>query len=547
MVSVYSPSQRAKLKLIMIVIEMRDLINIKEASIWASEYLKKEVTTANISYLINYGKIRKIGENGSTQISKLELLNYYNTYNAKREFDWKEKLGDDLNWALSFDNLRESDTTKHVHRLHPYKGKFIPQLVEYFLDSHIDSFKLQQYFYSGDIILDPFCGSGTTLVQANELGMHAVGIDVSAFNALISNSKVSSYDIKELQLEITRISSSLKEFLNNSHTLDFEQELLAELNVFNNVYFPVPDFKRKVQQKLIDGKKYGEEKANEFLPIYNKLVNKYHIELLQPTSISFLEKWFTKHIRQEIDFVFDIIKNVNNNNNTKKILSVILSRVMRSCRATTHADLATLKDPVTTTYYCAKHGKICKPLFSILKWWETYSKDTVKRLEYFNTLRTATHQECLIGDSRTINIFSELKKRNTEYGNFVSKQNIKGIFSSPPYVGLINYHEQHAYSYDLFGFERNDEKEIGPLFKGQGKAARESYVEGISNVLINCKKYLVEDYDIFLVSNDKYNLYPTIAEKAGMYIVNQYKRPVLNRTEKDKGAYAEIIFHLKKK
>ena len=30
-------------------------------------------------------------------------------------------------------------------------------------------------------------------------------------------------------------------------------------------------------------------------------------------------------------------------------------------------------------------------------------------------------------------------------------------------------------------------------------------------------------------------MYPKIAENAGMQIVNQYKRPVLNRTEKDKG------------
>lgn len=42
-------------------------------------------------------------------------------------------------------------------------------------------------------------------------------------------------------------------------------------------------------------------------------------------------------------------------------------------------------------------------------------------------------------------------------------------------------------------------------------------------------------------------MYPKIAEKSGMQIVNQYKRPVLNRTEKDKGAYSEIIFHLKSK
>ncbi len=35
---------------------------------------------------------------------------------------------------------------------------------------------------------------------------------------------------------------------------------------------------------------------------------------------------------------------------------------------------------------------------------------------------------------------------------------------------------------------------------------------------------------------------PTIAEKSGMKIVNKYKRPVLNKTEKNKSAYAEIIY-----
>jgi len=38
-------------------------------------------------------------------------------------------LGNDLN----FSNVKESERTKHVHRLHPYLGKFIPQLVEVFL------------------------------------------------------------------------------------------------------------------------------------------------------------------------------------------------------------------------------------------------------------------------------------------------------------------------------------------------------------------------------------------------------------------------------
>ena len=144
-----------------------------------------------------------------------------------------------------------------------------------------------------------------------------------------------------------------------------------------------------------------------------------------------------------------------------------------------------------------------------------------------------------------MNIISEVAKHNAEFGKLLKSNKINGIFSSPPYVGQIDYHEQHAYAYDLFGFDRKDELEIGPLYKGKGKKAREKYSNGISTVLKNAKKYMIDDFNVFLVANDKWNLYPDIAKQAGMRIENCYKRPVLNRTERDRNPYAETIFHLK--
>lgn len=525
---------------------MGQLITIKQASRWATTLLKKQVTTSNISYLIQYGRIKKYNDNGSTLVAITDLEEYYKSYYQSKENSWKDRLGSDLNWALSFSEYSESETTKHVHRLHPYKGKFIPQLVEYFLDSHTDDFKQEIYFKEGDIVLDPFCGSGTALVQANELGMHAIGIDISTFNTLICNVKIGKHYIPDITKTIQNITDKLKKFQQNRHNVEFEERLLYELKKFNNEYFPSPVFKIKVRQNQINEKEYTKEKEKLFLDTYFNLTNQYQIPLKQKSNETFLEKWFLQTVKDEIDFVFEQIKQIKNPS-TKRVLVIILSRTIRSCRATTHSDLATLIEPVTTTYYCKKHGKICKPLFSILSWWERYGKDTINRLKHFDRLRTDTYQMCLTGDSRTIDIFSELKKRDEFVGELAEKQKIKGIFSSPPYVGLINYHEQHAYSYDLFGFERRDELEIGPLSSGQGGEARASYVKGIADVLLNCKNYLQDDYVILLVANDKYGIYPKIADKAGMRIVNQYKRPVLNRVEKDRAAYSEIIFYLKEK
>ena len=86
---------------------MQELLSIKEASKWASDYLNKNVTTSNISYLIQYGRIRKISHKDIVVVDKNDLIDYYNnSYNGKREIEWKNKLGDDLNWALSFDHLK---------------------------------------------------------------------------------------------------------------------------------------------------------------------------------------------------------------------------------------------------------------------------------------------------------------------------------------------------------------------------------------------------------------------------------------------------------
>ena len=88
------------------------------------------------------------------------------------------QIDTELSWSES--DLPERERTKHVHRLHPYLGKYPPQLVEVLL---------RRRFAPGALIYDPFAGSGTTLVEATVQGMPALGCDVSAFNCLLTGVK----------------------------------------------------------------------------------------------------------------------------------------------------------------------------------------------------------------------------------------------------------------------------------------------------------------------------------------------------------------------
>lgn len=83
------------------------------------------------------------------------------------------------------------DTSYLTHSLHPYPAKFPPQLPKTIL---------KQFSKSGETVLDPFCGSGTTLVEARLQGINAIGVDVNSLFCLLS--KVKSTPLKASQIKI---------------------------------------------------------------------------------------------------------------------------------------------------------------------------------------------------------------------------------------------------------------------------------------------------------------------------------------------------------
>ena len=111
----------------------------------------------------------------------------------------------DLELSWSEASLPERERTKHVHRLHPYLGKFIPQLVETLLDRHVPA---------GGRVLDPVRGLGHDARAGARVRATTRPASTSpAFNALLARVKTRPYNLEALRRDLllgTRRGGSLR-------------------------------------------------------------------------------------------------------------------------------------------------------------------------------------------------------------------------------------------------------------------------------------------------------------------------------------------------
>jgi len=125
-------------------------------------------------------------------------------------------------------SFRDANTRGGPHAIHPYPAKFIPQIPEALIAA----------LHPGDdtAVLDPFCGSGTTLVEAALAGKTAIGIDLHPLACLISKVKVTplARSLTEAATSVVEMAKDLSHKLPNIPALDhwFDREIQQALSAF---------------------------------------------------------------------------------------------------------------------------------------------------------------------------------------------------------------------------------------------------------------------------------------------------------------------------
>lgn len=94
----------------------------------------------------------------------------------------------------------DADTQHLTHNVHRYSGKFIPQIAKR---------AISLLTRPGELVLDPYCGSGTTLLEAALLGRRALGIDLNPLAVLIAQVKTTPIEEAAMHGLMDRLGSAL--------------------------------------------------------------------------------------------------------------------------------------------------------------------------------------------------------------------------------------------------------------------------------------------------------------------------------------------------
>ncbi|MFC1512620.1 DNA methyltransferase [bacterium] len=148
-------------------------------------------------------------------------------------------------WAFS-DKTRK-DTSYITHGYHRYPAKFIPQLV---------SSLLKKYCKRGDLIVDPFGGCGTTLVESKVIGNSSIGVDINPVAVLITKAKTTP--IVPLKLEKAFIDLKNKmELYDNIDQIDVPKHERID-------YWFKPEEKKKLAYIFSEIAKFKDQDVRDF-------------------------------------------------------------------------------------------------------------------------------------------------------------------------------------------------------------------------------------------------------------------------------------------
>lgn len=166
------------------------------------------------------------------------------------------------------DDSKKQNTRYSAHGLHEYKGKFNPQVVQALLNI----FNINP----SHLVLDPFCGSGTTITECAHKGIQSIGTDINPLAAKIANAKILAVNTSVEVLEST-LNFVFNKFLNGlKKSINLNQEVSARVEYLKKWFDEDNFYKIELYRQIVENN--GSELKDILLILGSNLLRDYSLQ-----------------------------------------------------------------------------------------------------------------------------------------------------------------------------------------------------------------------------------------------------------------------------
>lgn len=313
--------------------------------------------------------------------------------NSQSEKDLESKV---QNLYRNAAGLQGKRVTQYlVHTFHQYKGRFYPQLVKALLN--------YSKIGKAAVVLDPFCGSGTMLVECFLQGIDSIGVDLNPLACFISRVKISTMKLEEI--------NDLKAEIN-----DLLEDVAGDF-----LFYGLP--------------LYGQSSIRLFMS-HRKPMN-MKLEKLRFPDMPNISLWFNQDVLQKLLIIKRNILKIKDEN-IKNLCLLAFSNILRE---------VSNQDPEQLRRMLRKKRLKRVPVYQTFK-------ETLTRFYFTAYLCTLLKKKGVIEDSNADVRIYNADARNLD---FLGDKSIDLVLTSPPYATALPYLDTDRFSLYFLDFVDREE------------------------------------------------------------------------------------------
>jgi 16S rRNA G966 N2-methylase RsmD len=280
-----------------------------------------------------------------------------------------------------------------THYLFRYPAKFHPPVARALVEAFSER---------GDVVLDPFCGSGTLLVEASALGRSGVGTDVDPIAVAVTNAKVHRYDARRLRWSAQRLLSQLASLRRSSD-----------------------EYGRRMFTDLTD-----REFAAQIAPVEGWV-----------PAIPNLHHWFRRYVIVDLAHIRRVVMSIDMPETHRMFFGVVFASIVRN---------SSNADPVPVSG------------LEVTKWMR--EKEAVGRrvdpFALFDKAVTAAVEAAVAFSAATTPDIRARAMQRDATALRLPGQRVDAVITSPPYHGAVDYYRRHQLEMFWLGLTTSQQERL---------------------------------------------------------------------------------------